>query len=63
MGYLKSKKINFFNLFLCYNYFGDNMKKIILASNNKHKIDEFKEVLNDYEILSLNDIGFFEDII
>ena len=45
MGYLKSKKINFFNLFLCYNYFGDNMKKIILASNNKHKIDEFKDKL------------------
>ena len=39
------------------------MKKIILASNNKHKISEFKEVLEDYEILSLNDIGFYEDIV
>lgn len=39
------------------------MKKIILASNNKHKIKEFNEVLTDYEILSLNDIGFVEDIV
>lgn len=39
------------------------MKKLILASNNKHKIKEFNEVLTDYEILSLNDIGFTEDII
>ena len=39
------------------------MKKIILASNNKHKIKEFNEVLNEYEILSLNDIGFYEDIV
>ena len=34
------------------------MKKIVLASNNKHKIEEFKKILNDYEILSLDDIGF-----
>lgn len=39
------------------------MKKLILASNNKHKIKEFNEVLTNYEILSLNDIGFTEDII
>lgn len=39
------------------------MKKIILASNNKHKISEFKEVLKEYEILSLNDIGFYDDIL
>lgn len=39
------------------------MKKLILASNNKHKIKEFNEVLTDYEILSLNDIGFTEDIV
>lgn len=39
------------------------MKKLILASNNKHKIKEFNEVLTTYEILSLNDIGFTEDII
>ena len=39
------------------------MKKIVLASNNKHKIEEVKQILDDYEILSLNDIGFTKDII
>ncbi len=39
------------------------MKKIILASNNKHKIEEIKAVLNCFEILSLKDIGFCDDIV
>lgn len=39
------------------------MKKLILASNNDHKIKEFKEVLTDYEILSLKDIGYENDIV
>ena len=39
------------------------MKKLILASNNDHKIKEFREIFSDYEILSLNDIGFFDDIV
>ena len=38
------------------------MKKIVLASNNKHKIKEFKEILGNVEILTLNDIEYFEDI-
>ena len=38
------------------------MKKVVLASNNKHKIKEFNEILNDVEILTLNDIGYFEEI-
>ncbi len=38
------------------------MKKIVLASNNKHKIKEFKEILKDIEILILNDIEYFEEI-
>ena len=38
------------------------MKTIILASNNQHKIKEFKKILDNYEILSLNDIGYLEDI-
>ncbi|MBP5408091.1 MAG: RdgB/HAM1 family non-canonical purine NTP pyrophosphatase [Bacilli bacterium] len=38
------------------------MKKIVLASNNKHKIVEFKLILDNYEILTLDDIGFTEDI-
>lgn len=39
------------------------MKKIVLASNNKHKLDEFRKILKDYTILSLSDIGFNDDII
>ena len=38
------------------------MEKIVLASNNEHKLKEFKEILGDYEIITLKDIGFFEDI-
>jgi len=38
------------------------MKRIVLASNNKHKIKEFKTILKDYEILSLEEIGFTEEI-
>lgn len=39
------------------------MDTIVLASNNKHKIKEFREILKDYQILSLADIQFFEDIV
>lgn len=33
------------------------MKKIIFASNNKGKLKEIKDILNDYEVLSLADVG------
>ena len=36
--------------------------KIVLASNNSHKIEEFKKILLEYEILSLKDIGYLDDI-
>ena len=39
------------------------MKTIVLASNNAHKIQEFREMLPLFNILSLKDIGFFEDIV
>ncbi len=39
------------------------MEKIILASNNKHKIKEFQEIYTDKQIIALNDIGFTEDIV
>ena len=39
------------------------MKTIVLASNNQHKINEFREILSDYTIYSLKDIGFLEDIV
>ena len=38
------------------------MKKVILASNNKHKIEQFKEFYKDIIILSLLDIGCDADI-
>lgn len=33
------------------------MEKIVIASNNKGKIKEIKEILTDYELLSLNEAG------
>lgn len=39
------------------------MDKIILASNNKHKIKEFKEIFSDYEIIPMKEIGFEEEIV
>ena len=38
------------------------MKKIVLASNNEHKIKEFKKILSDYEIITLNNIEYFDEI-
>lgn len=38
------------------------MRTIVLASNNKHKIKEFKEILKDYNVISLNDINYNEEI-
>jgi len=38
------------------------MKKIVLASNNKHKIKEIKDILTDYEIITLKDIGYYDEI-
>lgn len=37
-------------------------KTIVIATNNKHKLKEFKDILTDYNILSLNDIEYFEEI-
>ena len=38
------------------------MEKIVLASNNQHKVKEFKDILSNYEILTMKDIGYLEDI-
>ena len=45
-----------------YNNFGDFMD-IVFASNNKHKISEYKKIIKDYNILTLNDVGFNDDIV
>ena len=39
------------------------MKKIILASSNEHKVEEIRKMLQGDEVLSLGDIGFFDDIV
>lgn len=39
------------------------MKKWVFATNNQHKLEEAKQILGQFaEIVSLKDIGFFEDI-
>lgn len=40
------------------------MKKLIVASNNQHKIQEIKEILNDVdvEVVSLKDEGIFIEV-
>ena len=38
------------------------MKKIVLASNNKHKVSEIKAMLSDVEILTMNDIEYYDEI-
>ena len=38
------------------------MKKIVIASNNKHKVKQIKSLLNNYEILTLEEIGFNDEI-
>ncbi len=39
-------------------------QKLIIASNNKHKIEEIKTIIgNRFDLLSMNDIGFHEDIV
>ena len=37
-------------------------KTIVIASNNKHKLKEFKEILSNYNIITLQDIGYDTDI-
>ena len=39
-----------------------NKGTIVIASNNQHKLKEFKKILKDYNIITLNDIGYFDDI-
>ena len=36
--------------------------KVVIASNNKYKIKEFKEMLKNYEVFSQEEIGFFDDV-
>lgn len=38
------------------------MKTIVLATNNQHKLEEFRQILINYEILSLKDIDYYDEI-
>ena len=38
------------------------MKTIVLATSNKHKLKEYKKILTNYNIITLDDINYFEDI-
>lgn len=38
------------------------MEKIVLASNNKHKVEEFKKFFASEQLLTLEEIGFSEEI-
>lgn len=40
----------------------NNKKIIVIASNNSHKIKEFKEILTEYDIITLNDINYNDEI-
>ena len=39
-----------------------DQKIIVLASNNQHKLKEFREILTDYKIITLNDIKYYDEI-
>ncbi len=39
------------------------MQKIVLASANKGKIDEFQQTFKGYEIVTMKDLGFTQDIV
>ena len=39
------------------------MKEIVFATNNRHKLDEVRQILNGkFKVLSLSDIACFDDI-
>ena len=38
------------------------MKTLVLASSNEHKVKEFKKILNGFNIITMKEIGFNDDI-
>ena len=36
--------------------------KLVFASNNAHKLDEVRKILADVEVVSLREVGFFQEI-
>ena len=40
-----------------------NMKKLVFATHNAHKLEELRAIIKDYNIVGLNDIDCHEDIV
>lgn len=38
------------------------MKELVLSSNNKNKQKEIAAILSDYKILTLEDVGFYDEV-
>ncbi len=38
------------------------MNKVALATNNKHKLKEYKQIVKDYKIITLEDIYYHNEI-
>ena len=51
----------FFVSYICCHNYG-NMQELVIASNNKGKIKEIKEIITGIKLLSLADIGFSSEI-
>ena len=39
------------------------METIVIASNNKNKIEQMKQIMPEYNLLTMSDIGFNDDIV
>lgn len=39
------------------------MREVIIASANKHKLEEIKSILSDYKVISMEEAGFVDDIV
>ena len=38
-------------------------EKLVFATHNQHKTEEVKQMLDDFEILNLNEINFYDEIV
>ena len=47
--------------FLLYNFLME-LKRIVVASGNQHKIDEIRQIFPDVNFVSMHDLGFNEEI-
>lgn len=62
MYFCSHKKIRLLKTFSVFQKQEINMNKIVFATNNEHKLTEVRALTPNWEIVSLSDIGCFEDI-